>query len=399
MMTSSRRDNNDSVSELLNAVPDNPPVLSSHAVTELSPRVNSFLPSSSSESAIATPLPLTTRPTRYYDEDQIENPNCSISEESEKLTVKLKSNEACEQEEAVISLRNLTKTREDTRISLSTPELLSSLKSLISSENPLIQVNAVASVVNLSLAKSNKVKIVRSGFIIPLIETLASGFLEAKDHAAGAIFSLALEDENKMAIGVLGAMEALMNALRCESERTRHDSALALYHLTLVQSNRVKLVKLGVVPTLLTMVKEGGDDEDLRCRVLMILCNVAAGTEGRTAMLDANAVEILVGVLREAADTAAAAEYCVAALYGVSGGGMRFRVLAKEAKAVEVLREVEERGTERAKEKARRMLQKMRGEEDDDGDGFGPGRVLGRTRARGWGGSGRDVNASNTATF
>ena len=101
----------------------------------------------------------------------------------------------------------------------------------------------------------------------------------------------------------------------------------------------------------------------------------------------------------EGVPAAETAEYCVAALYGVSSGGLRFRALAKEAKAVEVLREVEERGTERAKEKARRMLQKMRGEEDDDGDGFGPGQVLGRTRARGWGGSGRDVNAANTATF
>lgn len=402
--------------ELLKAVLDNPPVIFSHAATEVGPRVNQFETSSSEVSAVAagcpeTPLPLATRPTCYSsssssieineNEQQNQNPIGPLSEGEEKLVLKLRSEEASEQEEAAISLRNITKTREDTRISLCTPALLSSLRSLIPSKHRVVQVNAVASLVNFSLEKSNKVKIVRSGFIPSLIDVLKNGFPEAQEHAAGALFSLALDDENKMAIGVLGALEPLMNALRSESERTRHDSALALYHLTLVQSNRVKLVKLGVVPTLLSMVKSG----DLASRVLLILCNIAAGTEGRTAMLDANAVECLVGVLREkkGVEWEATREHCVAALCGMSHGSLRFKALAKEARAVEVLREVEGGGSDRAREKARRMLQMMRaeGEEDDENGVASVGALdsggLSRTRFRV--GGGRNVNAANTTTF
>ncbi|GAU42295.1 hypothetical protein TSUD_136810 [Trifolium subterraneum] len=223
---------------------------------------------------------------------------------------------------------------------------------------------------------------------------------EESEHAAGALFSLALDDDNKMAIGVLGALQPLMHALRSDSERTRHDSALALYHLTLVQSNRVKLVKLGVVPTLLSMVMTG----TMASRVLLILCNLAMSVEGRTAMLDANAVECMVSLLRgNELDSEATRENCVAALYALSHGSLRFKGLAKEAKAVEVLRVIEETGTERAREKAKRVLQKMRGfedgdDEDDSGfDSLFESSRLTRTRYRGAGA--RNNNLVNSTTF
>ncbi|KAI7992702.1 U-box domain-containing protein 40 [Camellia lanceoleosa] len=103
----------------------------------------------------------------------------------------------------------------------------------LSSRYSTLQVNAVAVLVNLSLKNQNKVKIVRSGIVPPLIDVLKRGFPEARDHAAGALFSLALDDQKKTAIGVLDALPPLLHALRSDSERARQDSALALYHLTL----------------------------------------------------------------------------------------------------------------------------------------------------------------------
>ncbi|KAL6223126.1 hypothetical protein ACLB2K_006516 [Fragaria x ananassa] len=143
-----------------------------------------------------------------------------------------------------------------------------------------------------------------------------------------------------------------------ESERTHHDAVLALYHLTLMESNRVKLVKLNSVPTLLALSKALGSVG----RVLLILCNLAICGEGRSAMLDTNAVECLVGMLRQdELDSESTHENCVATLYALSHGLMRFRGLAREAKAVEVLSEIEKRGSERAREKAKRVLMIIRG--------------------------------------
>ncbi|KAI9086486.1 hypothetical protein K1719_031570 [Acacia pycnantha] len=368
--------------ELLRAVADNPPVIFSHAATELGPRVNHFDSGSSEESVIVvpspgTPLHLTTRPACYSSsssssltvESEFQNPNGPISEEEDKFVSKMKSSEIFEQEEAVISLRSITRNRENTRISLCTPRLLDALRPLIASRYSAVQVNAVASLVNLSLEKSNKVKIVRLKFVPHLIDVLKGGSDEAQEHAAGALFSLALNEDNRMAIGALGAFQPLMYALRSDSERARNDSALALYNLTLVPSNRVKLVRLGAIPTLLAMFKSG----KLRSRVLLILCNLAACTEGQSAMLDGDVVECLVSLLKgKELDSESTRENCVAALYALSHGSLRFRAVAKEARVMEVLKEVEERGTERAREKARRIMQKLRagGEDGVDGNGW-----------------------------
>ncbi|XVF09222.1 hypothetical protein REPUB_Repub07fG0073700 [Reevesia pubescens] len=406
--------------ELLKAVAENPPVLFPHATTEIGPRVyNNLLcstSSSSDESVIVTansphtPLPLATRPACFstsgsssssieITEAETLNPSSqsSTSPEEQELFLKLKSSDIFEQETGLISLRKITRTKEEARVSLCSPRLLSTLRSLIISRYNVVQTNAIASLVNLSLEKSNKVVIVRSGFVPLLIEALKGGSSEAQEHAAGALFSLALEDENKMAIGVLGALQPLLHALRSESEGTRHDSALALYHLSLIQSNRVKLVKLGAVSTLLSMVKSG----DSASRVLLVLCNLAACTEGKSAMLDANAVEILVEMLRESElKSEATQENCVAALFALSHGSLRFKGLAKEARAVEVLREVEERGSERAKEKAKRILQMMKGrdeEEDEeiDWEAALESGGLSRTRYR----VGRDVLGAKSTNF
>ncbi|KAJ8772926.1 hypothetical protein K2173_028103 [Erythroxylum novogranatense] len=365
--------------ELLKGVAENPPVIFSHAETELAHRSHHhFYSSSSEESVIANtggggvspfiPLPLAIRPACYSSSSseitETENLAHIHTPEEEEIIAKLKSTEVHEQEQGVISLRKLTRTQEGIRASLCSPRLLLALRPLIASRYAVVQANAVASLVNLSLEKANKLRIVRSGFVPLLVDVLKAGYGESQEHAAGALFSLALEDENKMAIGVLGALQPLMHALRSESERTRHDSALALYHVSLLQSIRVKLIKFGAVPTLLSMVRSGG----FAGRILLILCNLAACDEGRSAMLDGNAVAILVGMLKEgsASGDAATRENCVAALYALSHGSLRFKGLAVEAGAAEVLREVAERGSERGREKAKRMLQMMRERDEEE---------------------------------
>ncbi|KAM7279514.1 hypothetical protein ACFE04_006648 [Oxalis oulophora] len=362
-----------SETELLKGVEKNPQVIFSHAATELGHRVKRFQFNSGSleesevvggllgiertAALLTPPLPLKTLPACYSSNSMTYDRSSAVSPEEESLLSKLESSEINEQEEGVISLRKITKTREEVRISLCTPRFLSALKPLIQSCQVSIQTNAVASLVNLSLDRSNKVAIVRSGFVPLLIGSLKS---ESQEHAAGALFSLSLEDENKMAIGVLGGLQPLMETLKSESERARQDSALALYHLSLIPTNRTKLVKLGAVPNLLSLLNS---NDSIASRILLVLSNLATCNEGRSAMLDADGVRILVSLLRAPVDSEMTQENCVAVLLGLSHGSLRFKGLAKEARAVEVLKEIEDSGSERAREKAKKILLMMRARE------------------------------------
>ncbi|KAK1422334.1 hypothetical protein QVD17_25375 [Tagetes erecta] len=391
LMSSSTQIEGDSERDLIEKMAEKPPVILVHAATQLNPRSvhNRFYSSSSDESVIANvpetpplPLPFVTRPMCYSssvsastsseivvnetgngNENETETETLGSNSSEQSFATKLQSDDVFEQQQSVILLRKITRTDEEARVSLCTPRLLTSLRKCLVSKYAVVQTNAVAALVNLSLEKTNKLKIVRSGIVPPLIDVFKAGASEAQEHAAGALFSLSLEEENKNAIGVLGALQPLVHALYSDSARTRHDSALALYHLSLVQSNRVKLVKLGAVSTLLKLLETG-----LAGRVLLVLCNLAASNEGKSALLDSNAVECLFQKLRnENVDSAESTrENCVACLYSLSIGSMRFKGLARAARAAEVLRVVEESGSERAREKAKQMLKMLREREDGD---------------------------------
>ncbi|XP_068637673.1 U-box domain-containing protein 38-like [Aristolochia californica] len=366
--------------QLLEGVLENPPVKFRFANTEVNRRPN-FYSFSSEESVLTAPLPLATKPSCYslssssssqeiVSADGGLNQLLPTSAEEEEIFAKLTSPQITDQEESVTTLRRITKDSPDERVPLCSFRILEAMRPLLVSKYTAIQVNAVAAIVNLSLEKSNKVHIVRCGAVPPLIDVLKGGFVEAQEHAAGAIFSLALDDENKTAIGVLGALPPLLHlVMRSDSERTREDSALALYHLSLAQSNRSKLLKMGAASSLLGMVQTG----EQATRALIILGSLAASAEGRAALLDAHAVDKLVGMLRESEGgsrrSEGVRENCVAVLYVLSQSGMRFKGSAMAARAEEALREVAERGNERARIKVKRMLMmlKERSEESEEG--------------------------------
>ncbi|PIA28942.1 hypothetical protein AQUCO_06400010v1 [Aquilegia coerulea] len=270
-----------------------------------------------------------------------------------------------QQEEALILLRQITRNDPTIRIPLCTPRLLSALRSFIISKISVLQVNSIAVLVNLSLEMINKVKIVRSGSVPMLIEVLKCGSFESVEYSVSLLFSLSLDDQNKTAIGVLGGLPPLLNLVKSENHRVSHESLLALFHLSLVQSNRSKLVKLGAVRVLFGLINT--DNCSLR-----ILCNLAMCVEGRAALLDVNAVKWLVDMMKCSSEleSVVSREKCIETLYGLSCGSLRFRGMAKEAGAVEVLSEVVEKGSDRVKEKAKKMLMMIKEGDEKEKDEF-----------------------------
>lgn len=245
-----------------------------------------------------TPLPLDMTPSSYRrDRSEAEQINEGDGIEGE-LIYKLQHPQPLEQEEATAEIRRLTRNTEpgqDYRLTLCTPGILAALLPLLQSRYVDVQVNAVAAMMNLSLATENKVKIARAGVVPSLIELLKGRSDEAQEHAAGALFSLALNDDNKMAIGVLGAIPPLIHVLRGGPPGTQRDAAMALYHLSFAHINRSKLIKAGAVPILLQLVQKAS--ADIVSRALLILSNLAASQDGRSAISEGHGVSVFVRLL------------------------------------------------------------------------------------------------------
>lgn len=282
-----------------------------------------------------------------------------------------------EQEAAMALLRKMARENREMRRELCTPRLLAALRPMLLSGDAGVQVNAAAALVNLSLEAENKVRIVRSGAVSPLVEVLRSGHPEARDHAAGAVYSLAVEDENRAAIGVLGAIPPLLELFACAgaAHLARREAGMALYHVSLSGMNRSKIARTpGVVRTLLAAAEAARDDRAneadaaaLRRIAVMILANLAGCPDGRTALMDGGAVAAVVRLMSSgsAAPGSAEEEYCISSLYGMSRGSLRFRGLARAAGVEAALTPVAEGAGGVGRDMARRTLRAMRGEDDE----------------------------------
>ncbi|KAJ4790064.1 U-box domain-containing protein 41 [Rhynchospora pubera] len=282
-----------------------------------------------------------------------------------------------EQESVMMALRQATRENPARRKSLCTPRLLAALRPMLLSDNPVIQINAAAAMVNLSLETDNKVRIVRSGAVSPLVEVLKGGHPEARDHAAGAIYSLALEDENRAAIGVLGAIPPLLYLFADGSAdyRARREAGMALYYVSLGDMNRNKIARAsGAVRSILALagIRDGAAPAEaaaIRKLALMVLANLAGCTDGRAVLMDSGAVAVVAGLMNAGVVGLGSAEeeYCLSALYGLSRGSLRFRGLARVAGVEAVLMRVAEEGGEGTmrREMAKRTLRAMRGEDDE----------------------------------
>ncbi|CAD6339688.1 unnamed protein product [Miscanthus lutarioriparius] len=258
-----------------------------------------------------------------------------------------------EQASAMALLRQATRENQQVRRQLCTPRLLAALRPMLLSPDADVQVNAAAAVVNLSLEPENKVRIVRSGAVSPLVDVLRGGHPEARDHAAGAICSRAPPAPR----GTARAREA----------------GMALYHVSLSGMNRSKISRApGAVRTLLAAVEardraNEGDAAALRRLAVMVLANLAGCPDGRAALMDGGAVAAVVRLMRNgsAAPGSAEQEYCISTLYGMSRGSMRFRGLARAAGVEAALQPVAEGDGGVGRDLARRTLRAMRGEDDE----------------------------------
>lgn len=289
----------------------------------------------------------------------------------EEILAKLKSSVVEKQSEGLVLLRETTRNIEEERALLCTQTLLLSLRPFLFSRLPNLQSNAVAAVVNLSLHRPNKRSIVRSGVVPSLVSALKALNSETRSHAVAAMFSLSTDESCRAAIGALGALPPLLNIFSKFNEDVgiRRDAGLALYHLsTTCSTNRSKLVRMGAGKIILAIVSKHHLGKVVGVS-LKVMANLARCSEGRTALMDAKAVEVVVELLRKFThhreDESAVAErreWCVEVLYGFSQWSLRFRGLAKATGADEVLRNLPEMGEDfRGETKVKKMVEKILG--------------------------------------
>lgn len=180
--------------------------------------------------------------------------------------------------------------------------------------------------------------------------------MESRENAAATLFSLSVVDEYKIVIGKRpDAISGLVTLLRDGTPRRgKKDAASALFNLAVYHGNKSPIVNSGAVAVLVSLLSE--DEAGVADDALMVLGLVAGSTEGLTAIAEANAIPILVRLLR--VGTPKGRENAIAVLLVLcrSGGEKMVTAAIECSTAVSSLCSLLTMGTPRAKRKASSLL-------------------------------------------
>jgi hypothetical protein len=253
---------------------------------------------------------------------------------------------------------------------------------MILSSNSSLCTNAIAVVVNLSLEPPNRTRIVKSGILNLLMGLLKNKACDTyvKGLLVAAIHSLSMEEKNRTTIGALGAVPPVMEVFSGQSEEkmARKDAGMSIYYLTFSPDNRGRVVKThGAVKRIVGVLK-GDQDDEIRRVGMRIACNLARCEDGRSALMEADGVAVMVSLVTLVEPRSDSlperqirsedmAYMAAAAMYGMSKAkSLRFRCMAKSANAEEVLSRVLEKGSGAIQEMARRTLQAIQGDGEEE---------------------------------
>lgn len=269
------------------------------------------------------------------------------------LKQKLANGTPEEQRAAAGELRLLAKRNADNRVCIAEAGAIPLLVELLSSPDSRTQEHSVTALLNLSINETNKRTIVNAGAIPDIVDVLKNGSTEARENAAATLFSLSVVDENKVAIGAAGAIPALIELFCQGTPRGKKDAATAIFNLSIYQGNKVRAVRAGIVPPLIRLLKDpGGGMVD---EALAILAILASHPEGKVAIGHSEPMPVLVEVIRTGSPRNR--ENAAAVLWALCTGDMQYLIVARDLGAEEVLKELGETGTDRAKRKAGSLLE------------------------------------------
>lgn len=283
--------------------------------------------------------------------------------EATKMTVsflvnKLTASQSVETANRVVhELRVLAKADSDSRACIAEAGALPLLVKFLDPEYPNLQVNAVTTILNLSILEANKTRIMETdGVLNGVIEVLRSGATwEAKGNAAATIFSLTGVHANRKKLGKkTRVVKGLVDLAKGGPASSKRDALVAILSLAGERETVAKLVEGGVVEMISELM-------DTQPEEAVTILEVVVKRGGLMAVAAAfHLIKKLAVVLREGSDRAR--ESAAATLVNVcrKGGSETVGELARVPGIERVIWEMVGMGTGRGRRKAASLLRILR---------------------------------------
>ncbi|KAG7650053.1 U-box domain-containing protein 19 [Arabidopsis thaliana] len=255
------------------------------------------------------------------------------AEEAGKLTAEFLAGELIKGDEeemvkAFVEIRILTKTSSFYRSCLVEAGVVESLMKILRSDDPRIQENAMAGIMNLSKDIAGKTRIVGEdgGGLRLIVEVLNDGARrESRQYAAAALFYLSsLGDYSRLIGEISDAIPGLVRIVKsCDyGDSAKRNALIAIRSLLMNQpDNHWRILAAGIVPVLLDLVKSEEISDGVTADSMAILAKMAEYPDGMISVLRRGGLKLAVKILGSSEVSPATKQHCVALLLNLCHNG------------------------------------------------------------------------------
>ncbi|KAL2899934.1 U-box domain-containing protein 16 [Bienertia sinuspersici] len=257
----------------------------------------------------------------------------------------------------IYELRVFAKTDSDSRACIGEAGAIPLLVRYLGPDHPKLQVNAVTTLLNLSILEANKVRIMETdGALNGVIEVLRSGVTwEAKANAAATMFSLCGVSAYRKRLGKkTRVIKGLLELAREGPTSSKRDALVAILTLAGDRETAGRLVEGGVVD----MVKEVMDELPEEAMTILETVVKKGGYIAIAAV--SHMLGRLVAVLRNGTDRTKESVIATLVIICRKGGAELVSELARITTIEMVIWDLMGSGTARAKRKAASLMRILR---------------------------------------
>ncbi|XP_068637702.1 U-box domain-containing protein 4 [Aristolochia californica] len=277
------------------------------------------------------------------------------------LSLKLANGDLESRIQAARDIRKLAKASATTRSIFAAAGVIQPLVSMLGSSESGARESALLALLNLAARNErNKVKIVTSGALPPLLELLKLETGNLRDLATAAILTLSASSANKPIIAASGATPLLVQILSSGSVQGKVDAVTALYNLSTCKHNFTPALATLAVPSLLFLLKECKKYSKFAEKTTALLEILSGLEEGRIAISKSDG-GILTVVETVEDGSLISTEHAVGVLLSLCRScRSKYRELILREGAIPGLLQLTAEGTPKAQESARTLLDLLR---------------------------------------
>ncbi|KAL1365352.1 hypothetical protein HN51_013390 [Arachis hypogaea] len=263
------------------------------------------------------------------------------------------------QVQAARDIRRLTKTSPRCRRQLS--EAVGPLVSMLRVDSSESHEPALLALLNLAVKdEKNKINIVESGALEPIISFLKSEDLNLQESATASLLTLSASSTNKPIISASGAIPLLVDILRDGTPQAKADAVMALSNLSTYPNNLSIILQTNPIPFIVNILKTCKKSSKTAEKCCSLIESLMEYDEGRIALtLEEGGVLAVVEVLESG--TLQSREHAVGALLTMcESDRCKYREPILREGVIPGLLELTVQGTPKSQSKARTLLQLLR---------------------------------------